>query len=59
MTDENLGMVIKDIHEGIEAFGVDFCRDDGGVWESLGELSGFGALACAVVDDGAIVCIGD
>lgn len=50
---------VKHIHEGVEAAGIDFHRDDIGVGESLAELASLGALAGAVVDDCFIVAIRD
>ena len=59
MADEDFSVAIKYIHQCVEACGVDFHGDDGGVWESLGELACFGALAGAVVDDCVVVAVGD
>lgn len=62
MTDEDIlvfGVAIKDIHEGVEASGVDLHRDDGGVREPLSELARLGALSGAIIDDCAVVAIWD
>lgn len=59
MADEDFSVAVEDIHEGIETAGIDFHGDDVGVWESLAELAGLGALACTIIDNSIVVTIGD
>ena len=59
MADKDIPVVVKDIHERVESARIDLHRDDGCVWKSLCELSGFGALAGTVVDDRVVVPVWD